>query len=272
MAAAPQGSDSMRMWGALHKFHRLRAGLSHAEVAQHVGYSPSLVVSIERGVRMPSPTYVTNSDHITKADGALTEAARHLSRQQHTVVAEDLPEEEGRARAIWTYDTHVLHPLLRTEAYARAIWWAQRPVLPEDEIEARVAAQRERQAHLLSGATCSYAFIVEENVLRRRIGDREAMHAQLDHLVTLSTLRNVTLQVMPAALEAHTGLSGPITLLRGPEHTWLAHIELHSAHHLIHDADHLATLHDRYTHLRSLALTPADTLTLIHHMTNEPSR
>jgi hypothetical protein len=218
---------------------------------------------------MPSPTFVSKADEVTKAGGALVEAARHLSRQPRTLVSDDLAEEESRAQVVWAYDTHVLHPLLRTDGYARAVWWARRPVLSEDEIEARVAEQHERQARLLSGTACSYAFIVEEDVLRRRIGGAEAARAQLDHLVAVSAQRNVTLQVMPAEPGEHTGLGGPIALLRGPEHIWLAHVELHGANYLVHDIDHLAVLHDRYTHLRSLALTPADSLAVIHRLVNE---
>jgi DNA-binding XRE family transcriptional regulator len=44
-----EGTDSMRMWGLLMRRFRLAAGITHEELAQHVGYSKSLVVGIERG-------------------------------------------------------------------------------------------------------------------------------------------------------------------------------------------------------------------------------
>jgi transcriptional regulator with XRE-family HTH domain len=253
----------MRMWGALLRRFRLAAGVTHDQLAAHVGYSASLVIAIERGRRMPSPTFITKADECVKADGWLIDAAQHLSRERIADTIDAHEEEEARARSVWAYDTHVLHPLLRTEAYSRAVLWAQRPVLSDHEIEMRIKAEHERQTRLTSEPVCSYSFIIEEWILHRKTGGPTAMKAQSEHLLCVADLRNVTLQVIPTTHEAHAGLSGPVILLHAPEHTWLAHIELHGTHHLISDPDHLTTLHDRYTHLRSLALTPADSAELI---------
>jgi Domain of unknown function (DUF5753) len=171
---------------------------------------------------------------------------------------------------VWAYDAHVLHPLLRTEAYTRAVLWTHRPVLAEQAIETRMKAECEGQARLTEESGCAYSFIVEEWILHRKTGGAAAMRAQLQRLLSVAELRNVTLQVLPLSHEAHTGLSGPIALLQAPEHTWLAHTELHDPHDLISDADYLSTLHDRYTHLRSLALTPADSAALIRRLVGEP--
>jgi DNA-binding XRE family transcriptional regulator len=111
--ANPEGSDSMRMWGSLHKGYRNAAGLTYEDVAKHVGYSPSLVISIERGVRMPSETYIPRADEILHAGGVLIRAAEHLSRQRYPVWFEDYVTEEQRARVLWTYCTHMLHGLVK---------------------------------------------------------------------------------------------------------------------------------------------------------------
>ncbi len=257
------GLSSARMWGSLLRRFRVAAGITHEALANHVGYSTELVFSVERGRRMPSDIFVRKADEYVKADGWLKEAAKHLSRDPVAAEAADYVGEEKRARSVWAYDMHVLHPLLRIEAYSRAVLLAHQPVLPEACIETRAAEEHERQARLTAEPAPVHSFIIEEWILHRPTGGLTVMRAQLEHLVMVAALRNVTLQVMPTAHDAHPGQDGPMTLLHTPEHTWLAHLHTHDTHHLITDPDHLTTLHDRYTHLRSHALTPADTVQLI---------
>ncbi len=62
-----------------------------------------------------------------------------------------------------------------------------------------------------------FHFIVEEAVFRRRLGGRQVLRGQLDHALELTTLRNVTLQVMPTEVEFHACMDGPVQLLETPE-------------------------------------------------------
>jgi hypothetical protein len=199
--------------------------------------------------------------------------ARHLSRERVPSWVEEYVDAEQRARSLWSYDAHVLHAVLRTEAYTRAVLAGCRPVLAEEDIEARVEAERQRQALWGRQPACTLSFIVEEWVLRRPIGGPAAMQGQLEHLAMLGGLRNVTLQVMPATHQSHAGLGGPMTLLETPAHTWLGYLEVQDVSHLINDPEQLSTLHDRYTSLRSHALTPDDSAALIRELRRElPTR
>lgn len=69
MVAKDVGSESMRMWGGLMRRFRLVAGVTHEELAAFVGYSKSLVVGIERGLRMPGPLFVPKADECVRAGG-----------------------------------------------------------------------------------------------------------------------------------------------------------------------------------------------------------
>jgi transcriptional regulator with XRE-family HTH domain len=267
--AKQQGSDSMRMWGALHKAYRMAANLTHEEVATFVGYSPSLVISIERGVRMPSETFVERADEITRAGGMLIKAAEHLSRQRYPVWFEDYVIEEQRARTIWSYDMHVIKGLLQTEEYARAVLSALHPPLEEEEIEARLKARLERQKLLTRKPTCVFSYVVEEWVLRRPIGGRAVMKRQLEHLIEVSEMRNVSIQVMPMSYESHAGLDGPMTLLETPEHKWLAYFEVQEHSQLLDDANRVSLLQERYAMIRSQALTPRESVKLIEQLAGE---
>ncbi len=92
------------------------------------------------------------------------------------------------------------------------------------------------------------------------------MRDQLRHLVELSGQRNITIQVMPASNDTHPGIDGPMTILQARRHAWLAHLETHHTSHLITDAEQVSALHERHTTIRSHALTPNDSATLIHRL------
>jgi transcriptional regulator with XRE-family HTH domain len=267
--SSKQGSDSMRMWGSIHKFYRLQAGLSHADVAQYVGYSPSLVISIERGTRMPSPNYVVKSDEVTKARGALLKAAEHLSRTRYPAWFEEYAVEEQRARSLRTYSTHVLHGLLQTEEYARAVFTYRIPALEPEEIDTGVEARLRRQALLTRRPVCTLSFVIEEPVLRRLVCEPDAMKRQLEHLVQASEMRNVAIQVMPLGYGQHSGLSGPMTLLETPDHKWLGYLETQDVGQLIDDADKVSVLQERYSMIRSQALNVRDSVDFIKQLAGE---
>jgi transcriptional regulator with XRE-family HTH domain len=267
--ANPEGSDSMRMWGSLHKGYRNAAGLTYEDVAKHVGYSPSLVISIERGVRMPSETYIPLADEILKAGGVLIRAAEHLSRQRYPVWFAEYADEEARARSLWTYCTHVLHGLLQTEEYARALFLHRTPPLDDEEIESRVVARMQRKELLTRRPVCTLSFVIEEPVLRRKMCDAAGMKLQLEHLVELAEQRNVSIQVMPGASGLHAGVSGPMTVLETPDHKWLAYLETQDVGQLLDDADRVSVMQERYSSLRTQALNARDSVDFIKQLAGE---
>jgi transcriptional regulator with XRE-family HTH domain len=267
--ANPEGSDSMRMWGSLHKGYRNAVGLTYEDVAKHVGYSPSLVISIERGVRMPSETYIPKADEVLKAGGVLIRAAEHLSRQRYPVWFAEYADEEARARGLWTYSAHVLHGLLQTEEYARAVFTAHHPALEEDEIDGRIENRLVRQGLFTRKPACNLSFIVEEWVLRRPWGVPAAMKRQLEHMVELSSMRNVAIVVMPMSYGLSAGLTGPMTLLETPEHKYLGYLESQGIGQLLDDADVVSIMQERYSMIRSQALNPRESVDFIKQLAGE---
>jgi transcriptional regulator with XRE-family HTH domain len=272
MKVKDEGSDSMRMWGALLRRLRTAAGVSHEELARYVGYSKSLVVGVERGVRMPSTVFVTRADELLRAEGLLKVAAAHLSRQRFLPWTDEYSEAEGRARALLSYGTHVLHELLQTEGYARAVLGARCPVLDDSAIEARLAVLAERQELVERTPPCAMGFIVEEWVLRRAVGGYAVMREQVERLIALSSLRNVTIQVMPTAYDVHAGVDGPLTLLEMPEHKWLVYLEAHGTGQLIDEPDQVSAMHERHSMIRSQALTPRDSAAFLRRLLEEMPR
>ncbi|MDF2258487.1 helix-turn-helix domain-containing protein [Streptantibioticus ferralitis] len=269
MATKDEGSDSMRMFGAVSKALRAAAGVSQEALGEHVGYSKSLVQGVESGTRMPSQRYVELADPFLNANGTLLSAAAHLSRQRFPSWFEDFVSVEKTARSLWTYCTNVLHGLVQTEEYADAVLSAYCPALEEDEIAERLQARLERQSLLTRKPICDLSIITEESVLLRPLGGKSVQKRQLEHLLKLAELRHVSIQVMPLMYESHAGFDGPLTLLETPEHRWLGYAEGQNRGFMFDDPEEVSALHQRYSMIRSQALTPRDSRVLIEKLVGE---
>ncbi|WP_326599843.1 helix-turn-helix domain-containing protein [Streptomyces sp. NBC_01803] len=121
---------------------------------------------------------------------------------------------EGEASLIRAYEPHCVPGLLQTEKYARALLRTGFPNAPEDEIARRVALRMERQELLSRPRAPLLWAVIEEQVLRRRVGSPAVMRAQIDRLIEATALPNVTLQIMPFSAGPHPGMFGPFQLFR----------------------------------------------------------
>lgn len=103
-----------------------------------------------------------------------------------------------RTQIFRAYSSWVFPGLIQTEAYTRTMLRAiaQRRMIPDD-VEEAVAVRMDRQRVLhRSGKT--FAFLIEESVLRAGIGGAEVMTEQLGHLNEISALPSVSLGIVPA--------------------------------------------------------------------------
>jgi transcriptional regulator with XRE-family HTH domain len=125
--------------------------------------------------------------------------------------------EEAAARLCW-YEPELVPGLLQTEDYARTLITTDNPGVPEEEIERRVQLRIARQA-LLTRATAAPELnvVLNEAILRRPVGGRNVQADQLNRLVEVSKLPNVSIKVMPFDAGLHYGImSGPFVLLEFP--------------------------------------------------------
>ncbi|MFJ8080456.1 helix-turn-helix transcriptional regulator [Streptomyces sp. NPDC096205] len=122
---------------------------------------------------------------------------------------------EGAASLIRSYEPHFVPGLLQTEDYARGVMLSgavgqTRP----DDIERHVALRMQRQGLLTREGAPRFWAVMDETVLRRPVGGPEVMRAQIDRLLEVAKLPNVTLQVVPFATGPHPGTYGPFVLFR----------------------------------------------------------
>ena len=105
-------------------------------------------------------------------------------------------EHEATSMAIWHVD--VVTGLLQTEEYARHIIGSYSQVEPvAPGMIGRLVRVRLRRQQVLSRDGLQLSMVLDESVLKRRIGDESVMYDQLLRLVKEADRPNVTLRVLP---------------------------------------------------------------------------
>jgi transcriptional regulator with XRE-family HTH domain len=120
---------------------------------------------------------------------------------------------EAAASFIREYELQFVPGLLQTEDYARAVIQLG-SALTEEEVERRTDARISRQQILHNPNPPKLWAVMDECALRRIVGDREIMRAQLGHLIEMCDHEAVTLQILPFAAGPHRALGGAFTILR----------------------------------------------------------
>lgn len=195
-----------RELGARLRALRTERGLTVEQVAEHLLVSASKVSRLETGQRGASARDIRDLARLFGLDDA--------EQQRLTELAA-----EGKERAWWQpfglpYSTYVglesdatlirdfaLGPvpgLLQTPDYARAILTASVQHFTPDMVEHLVNGRLVRQQRLLAdGSPTQFQAILEMTVLRRIVGSRSVMRAQLQHLLDVTDLPNVTVRAIP---------------------------------------------------------------------------
>jgi hypothetical protein len=108
-------------------------------------------------------------------------------------------EVEEKATSLHVWSPGIVHGLLQTEDYARALISVQ-PTVTAEITRARLANRMERQRRVIARDDPPSAwFVVDELALYRLVGSTEIMAGQMRQLLAVAALPRVTLTVMPAA-------------------------------------------------------------------------
>ncbi|WP_307802051.1 helix-turn-helix domain-containing protein [Actinomadura violacea] len=124
---------------------------------------------------------------------------------------------EQGAVLVRVFEVQSVPDLLQTADYARALIAARHPGAGAEEIDRRVELRMRRRLVLERPEPVRLWAVLDEAALRRVVGGPEVMRGQLRHLIEISRLPNVTVQVLPFAAGGHAAESGPVTLLRFAE-------------------------------------------------------
>jgi transcriptional regulator with XRE-family HTH domain len=201
------GSPTVRRreLGVLLRSLRTESGWTVEQVADRLLVSPSKVSRLETGQRGASARDIRDLCNLYGVDDELRQYMTDLAaegKRQGWWQSRGLPYStyvglESEAAAISDFGLGLVPGLLQTADYARATLHADVPTLPEPLIRQRLQARLERQRLLVSADPPQFDAILDESVLHRVIGSSAIMRAQLERLVELSQLPNVTVRVLP---------------------------------------------------------------------------
>ncbi|MFD3954583.1 Scr1 family TA system antitoxin-like transcriptional regulator [Micromonospora tulbaghiae] len=247
---------NLKMFGEVVKTFRKRARLTQDQFAPMVGYSLETCASVEQGRRLPPPDYPGLADTILDAFGVILAASKHLTRRKGLASwFRQWAQLELEALSLYTYECRLIPGLLQTPAYARTLFTHQLPPLADEQIEAQLGARLERQELLRNRPNTAFTFVLEEHLFLRQLGGKEVTRELIDHILELSELRNVEIQIMPLVRHHHAGLDGPMRLLETPDHQWFGYLEGQEHGQFVSDPKVISALQMRCASMRSQALS-----------------
>jgi transcriptional regulator with XRE-family HTH domain len=192
------------------------AGLTGQQLADALGWnSRSRIPKLERGQQMP-----TEADIIRWADACghpeevpellamlaegqvVHEQWRHKLRGGHAALQREFDRFVRDAKRIRNFEIMLIPGLLQTADYARyrALEAVRLHGADPDKVEETVATRMRRQETLYDTSK-TFEFIVTDAALRYLLCPPQVMAGQLDRLLGISGLGNVTLGIIPPGRE-----------------------------------------------------------------------
>jgi transcriptional regulator with XRE-family HTH domain len=228
--AEPTGSTvPRRQLGRYLRDLRNRQHMTVKVAAEELEWSETKIWRIETGQTSLRSHDVDLMCRIYGAPPDLTEALKGLAKETKAkgwwhAYGDVIPEnfdvylglEEAAVGLAW-YEPELVPGLLQTADYARVITSAD-ATLDSAEVDRRVQLRIERQT-LIRRATAPLELrvVLNESILKRPVGGRDVMAAQLEALAEAAELTNVSLRVVPFRAGLHYGIvTGPFEILRFP--------------------------------------------------------
>ncbi|MCX5423163.1 helix-turn-helix transcriptional regulator [Streptomyces sp. NBC_00078] len=183
---------------------RQRKGVSQDALAKATHCARTLVNKIENAVRVPSKDFAKGADEFLDADGHLTRLWPLVILYAYPSWFRPLVELEKQAAVIRTFEPTLVPGLLQTRDYARATLTVRRT----NDVDTLLDARMERQTILERESPPELWAVMDETLLRRRVGDARVMREQLQRLMDLSERPSIVIQVVPSSIGAHAAVAG----------------------------------------------------------------
>ena len=267
------------------ELRRLREGtrLTQDEVASELDWHPTKVMRIETGRTAPHPNDVQvmlGLYGVTDADvsAGLLKLATDARQRGWWYSYRDVLRSryeffiglESEAASIRDFGLAMIPGLLQTEDYARALI---RGLMTFDaaEIERRVEVRMTRQQLLAKPDRPLLWAILDEAAVRRVVGGRAIMRAQLLHLAHGFEPGQTTVQVLPFGAGPHPGQAGPFIVLgfADPAEPEVVYMETVGGNLYVDKAEEVSLYTTAFDQLRAIALSPVQTRDMLLALAGE---
>jgi transcriptional regulator with XRE-family HTH domain len=212
------------------KHVRETKGLTLDHVAKEMDWSISKIVRIESGaVRISTNDLKALLDFYQISDSGRVEELLAMGRaarekpwwNEYSGVATkrylEYIEFEQAASETWHFQPLYIPGILQTRDYARAIIWRLTPDSTEAELNKLLEFRLERQRLLDAPDMPHLSYVLDESLLRRRVGDDSIMAGQLSRLIELSGRANISMQILPFSAGPLVGAQTPFVIHHFPD-------------------------------------------------------
>lgn len=262
-----------RELGALLRKLRTEKGLTVEQAAEQLLFSMSKLSRMETGQGISTARDIRDLCVLYGVnEGAERDLLMKLAadgRQRAWWQSYDLGYEtyvglEAEALAISAFQSSVIHGLLQTAEYARALHEGALPRFGPERIALQIEAMLTRQRVLTRENPSRLAVVLDEAALHRSVGGRRVMAAQLAKVLDMSALPNVDVLVLPFDRGAHPALESNFTVLELPDQALdVVFVEGLVGSTYLERADDLKRYREIFLKLQSIALDPQDSSDLL---------
>ncbi len=149
---------------------------------------------------------------------------------------------EVAATEIRIYDPELVHGLLQTPGYVRALRQASNPQGDEEDIRRQIKLRQERQQTLNTRVPpLKLTAVLGAGVLARPVGGRDVMAEQIERLHELNRLDHIDVRILPWDVGAHAAMVGALTILDfdDPDDPAVVYLETHTGARYLEKPDEL---------------------------------
>jgi transcriptional regulator with XRE-family HTH domain len=286
MAQPRTPTVNRRQLGAELRRLRNAKGLRAADVATHLECSETRISRLETGkgrvtpkadeiVRLCELYGVTDERQVQALLSMLTDSEQpgwwDTYRESLPSGLEVLLGLETDARAERAWEPVLIHGLLQTPEYARAVLSAHPGNRPHD-IEDLVSVRLQRQNLMTSPEDrdpLELWAVLDEQAVRRPVGGPAVMREQIGHLIKVAALPNVTIQLLPFAKGAHPGLGGAFSILDFEENEPVVYVDSPAGNLYLEKKPDVRRFTTSFDLLKAKALDPEETAAWLQDVVKE---
>lgn len=175
-------------------------------------------------------------------------------------------EFERTAKRITDWSPFLVPGLLQTGGYARQI--LGRGATTPTEVETRVTLRVGRAEVLRRPQPVQLHALLGKAAIEDKVGSEEEHQHQLRHLLKMSELDNVSIQVVPSGIGYHPGFMGPVILYEFDQAPSIVHLEHYRSGVFLYDEADVQAYAVAADEFRALAMSEEDTASFIAKFVN----
>jgi len=260
-----------RRLGAALRRLRLAAGLTLQGAAERLEISDSTLSRLENGqgrlrridVAAALDVYGVQDEDLRTTLLNLTGQIRDKGWWQYyrRAIPEpyaDYVSVEAAATSIDAHTVQLVHGLLQTEAYTRALAEAWRIRTEPLDVDALVAVRRTRQRMLGGEEPLRLRVVMHESALRQNVGGPEVMRGQIERVIEECRRPNIVIQIITHSAGAYSGLDEPFAIVGfgNPLENDVVCLDNLTRTHFLETTDEVRNYASVFDQLRAAALSP----------------